>query len=154
MPTRVASFAAGAREMLISGVSFFGSAVYVPSMVLSSPPSFMIIFPSLVKVMVVPGGGLCGVPPRIPVSPTHSPTRDGGSFLGRSFPAGAPSATVRPKTSEYMSAPRSGLIGPDPFQGDSKDRPARGLPEVRRPRAVQPEAEDQGVAVHLIDSAN
>src|SRR6185436_15115100 len=56
--------------------------------------------PSLVNVMVVPDGGLSGLPPRIPVSPTHSPTIEGGSFFGASLAPGAATTKASPTTNE------------------------------------------------------
>src|SRR5262249_7195235 len=81
-------------EMSISDGSFFGSKVNDIESGFASPPSLTKHFPSLVNVMVEPGGGGSFLPPCTADSGTHSPRIDGGSFFGASFAAGAATNTA------------------------------------------------------------
>src|SRR5947209_7994934 len=102
MPTRVGALSPSEGTMSSSAGVFLASILYVPSSAFLSAPSLNNTLPSAVNVMLVPAGGLSGLPPRTPLSPTHSPTIDGGSLAGASFLAGAPTTMARPMSRDVV----------------------------------------------------
>src|SRR4051812_47732688 len=125
MPTISISFTS------ISAGDRFGSTRY------STGParldcSWMLTLPSAVNSMVrLPAATVRSSPSLVPFSATHTPTRDGGSFLA-SFVAGAPTERARAASRDgYMSQLRAVVIGPRVLVGD---------PTVIRPSMAQARA--------------
>src|SRR5690348_2607228 len=98
--------------------SFLASTVYVlgPGPAPFPPATDRTDFPSAVNAQVVPAGGSSRLPPMTADSTAQSPARDGASFLGGSFPAGAETVRARVRQSDgYTGGLRVGRFGPPPI---------------------------------------
>src|SRR6476469_6125299 len=112
MPTISISFKS------ISAGDLFGSARYSTGPT-RLDPSWTLTLPSAVNSTVrLPAATARSSPSLVPFSATHTPTRDGGSFLA-SFVAGAPTDRARAASrDEYMSRLRAVVIGLRVLVGD------------------------------------